>query len=179
MNKIVVEWVPSHVGITGNESADSLAKNSLQLPNVNSISKSTLELRRLTKQNLREKWQREWNSLPSELTRFKPKLSDTAFANRPRYQQVPLTRLRLKTTILTHEHIFKKRPPEKCTECQTRLTLTHLMIECHKYKPQRERILKYCQEHKIEVTLENITSPQFPTELIIKFLTDTETLKSI
>ena len=177
LNKIKVEWVPSHMGITGNEKADALAKQSLQLPNVNPIPKSCRELKVSNGQSYRDEWQREWSSLTTKLIYFKPKLSPTTYADKPRNIQLPLTRIRLRTTALTHGHLFKGLQPKQCDYCQERLTLQHLIIECPAYEDPRRKLTEFCSLNKVNLTITNVTSHTFPAELLVNFLTETETLK--
>ena len=178
-DKIKLEWVPSHMGIAGNESADAVARHALQLPSINPIPKSIREMRQRTHQIYREKWQERWRALPRELTSFKETLGDTAYADEPRRVQLPLTRIRLKVTALTHSHYFKKEPPKQCNQCKVRLTLEHLIIKCPVYKSERTQIRNYCKKMKIEPSLLNITSPPFPTKLLWEFLASTETINKI
>ena len=178
-NKIVIEWIPSHVGIQGNESADCLAVSSLKLPGFKSIPLSNFELRRQIKETYTTKWQELWTSMPEELRSFKPELGATAFEEEPRIIQLPLTRIRLNTTLLTHDHYFKKTPREECEDCHITLTIKHLLIDCPTHNEHRKDLEEVCRMKNLPFNVENITSPEVPAQLTIDFLKKSNFLEKI
>ena len=111
---IIIEWVPGHTGIPGNELADSLARSSLALSTINSIPFSSSEVRHCVRTRCRAEWTQEWQQMTLTVTNFKPELGEPAYANLPRLQQVPLTRLRLATSRLSHEHLYRRQPAPNC-----------------------------------------------------------------
>ena len=77
-NDIIFCWIPSHIGIKGNEEANEAAKEALSL---NEASKTIVALDLGNKINnlLQEEWQREWESEPNmnnKLKRVLPKLNE-------------------------------------------------------------------------------------------------------
>jgi len=58
---IALCWIPSHVGIPGNEKADSAAKDDLSLT-VTALKSSASELLPRATKLIFEKWQKSWNN---------------------------------------------------------------------------------------------------------------------
>ena len=63
---VILEWVPSHVGVTGNELADVEAKKSLSLPEIsNFLPLFKEDIKTLCKNFIKNMWQKEWESKPN------------------------------------------------------------------------------------------------------------------
>ena len=60
--KVHLCWVPSHVGIAGNELADKAAKEASQLPNITDIPVEARDMHPSIKKGVMESWQRHWSS---------------------------------------------------------------------------------------------------------------------
>jgi len=58
---IALCWIPSHVGIPGNEKADSAAKDDLSLT-ITALKSSASELLPRATKLIFEKWQKSWNN---------------------------------------------------------------------------------------------------------------------
>ena len=54
--KVVLAWVPSHVGIKGNGKADELAKQALNF--------NVLDMKVNVNSVFKQKWQAHWNACP-------------------------------------------------------------------------------------------------------------------
>ena len=172
--KIGFCWVPSHVGIAGNEYADAAAKEaSNRAPDNIQIPPS--DFTPAIKKAINDKWQRTWetNNADNKLRKIKDNVREWASStNENRRTEVILARLRIGHTNLTHGHLMTSpngQPPQ-CDLCGARQTVAHLMRECprtrriqEKYFQNKDlkeilgegqtlsitRILKYLQEIKL------------------------------
>ena len=61
--KVVLAWVPSHVGIKGNEKTDELAKQALNF-NVLDLKVPYIDLKVNVNSVFKQKWQAQWNGCP-------------------------------------------------------------------------------------------------------------------
>ena len=92
--QIVLCWIPSHVGIGGNEMADKLAKGALLHQFVDypkSLDVSDLNI--LLENNLLKEWQSKWDSSSKGRFYYKlqPKVSfDVKYSDRFKAKQTPL-----------------------------------------------------------------------------------------
>ncbi|GFW97496.1 RNase H domain-containing protein [Trichonephila clavipes] len=112
---IVFCWLPSHVGIIGNEQADSAAKSATtHLPLAVPLS----DMKRVIMHHIFKIWQESWcKQLDNKLHSVKPVVG--AWPVMPmRRTDVKLTRLRIGHTRFTHRHLlFGERAPE-CPSCK-------------------------------------------------------------
>ena len=110
--KIVVFcWLPSHMGVSGNEKADAAAKAAFE----KEISECLLpysDSRQYIGQYVRDLWQREWDlAVHNKLHAIKPTIGGQSATYRSRKEQVILDRLRIGHTRLTHSFLLKGEPP--------------------------------------------------------------------
>ncbi|GFS74412.1 RNase H domain-containing protein [Trichonephila clavipes] len=114
---IVFCWLPSHVGIIGNEQADSAAKSATtHLPLAVPLS----DMKRVIMHHIFKIWQESWSQqLDNKLHSVKPVIG--AWPVMPmRRTDVKLTRLRIGHTRFTHRHLlFGERAPESPQLSQT------------------------------------------------------------
>ena len=175
LGKVTVEWVPSHMGIRGNELADTLAKASLSLSYTTQLPPSLDDLKHKTISHYTSLWDSSWKSTISSFSLNLPSvLSIPPYLSLHRRDQICLTRLYLNTSRLTHEHFFNKSPPAVCSHCNVRWTVCHLLVACPALEPERSSLRLFCNSKDLPMSLKTLTDPDFPTKLILKFLEDTE-----
>lgn len=133
-------WVPSHIGITGNESADKAAKEALNhLPE--NIPIRADDLKTYLKQKILTQWQEYWSQNQSKLNRVK---NTTKPWTPPEYlqrrEQAILSRLRIGHTRYTSSYMLCGENQPNCDMCRTTITVDHILIECPKYENKRREL---------------------------------------
>lgn len=135
-SKVTFCWIPAHVGIVGNEAADSLAKKGRAYPPPN-IPIPYQDVLHHIKQQLWSTWENTWHSTHSQLRKIKPsplKYDDRRCAS----EQRMLTRLRIGHTRLTHSYLLERSHPPVCDYCGTRLTIEHILTDCRGFTKERQ-----------------------------------------
>ena len=127
---IIFCWVLSHIGIRGNERADTAAKSALGLPHAK-VAVPYNEFKHCINQYILFAWQDDWNgAVVNKLHSVKPIPGDWQSSyRRCRKDEVIVCR-----THLTHSYILKKDPPPLCEHCQCILTVRHILVECNQEK---------------------------------------------
>ena len=142
--EIQLAWVPSHIGLKGNEKADSWAKNSLGYRQITRCAISPDTFKRKTDISLINYWQRKWES---EEVRNRFRLTISPYeteCHKVRREEIILCRLRADATMLTHMIPYiEKRYPPICEECNEQLTVPHILIDCLNYVRERRIISNF------------------------------------
>ena len=131
---VIFCWLPSHMGIYGNERADSAAKAALQ-KDVSECLISYTDAYQYISQYVRDLWQSEWDTtVNNKLHATKPLIGEQSSAYRSvRRDEVVLSRLKLGHSYLTHSYLLKGDPPPECVTCDCRLTISHILVDCIEY----------------------------------------------
>ena len=129
--KIKFFWVPSHIGIKGNEDADSAAKEALS-KRVTNITLPYSDYRRQIKPYIYTKWQQRWDEcIYNRLHCIQPILGTWKYRRRPnRKEESVLSRIRIGHTYFTHSYLLKREDQPECIPCQCPLSVRHIMVDC-------------------------------------------------
>ena len=148
---VIFCWLPSHIGIRGNERADSSAKAALG-KEISVVKLPYKDVRQYIGNYVTGLWQMDWDQeVNNKLHSIKPKLGDLASAYRSvRRDEVLLCRLRIGHTRLTHSFLFNEEDPPECDTCQCIITVKHILLDCTKYTAFRHELFKdYTTLHEI------------------------------
>ena len=124
-------YVPSHVGILGNEIVDINAKSATILSPLIFITAD--DLKSIFTQSTLKKWQNFW-SLQTTNKLFQHKKLVHPWKNLShlnRLEEIIITRLRIGHTKITHNHLYEKAPKPTCQFCLSELiSVQHLLFHC-------------------------------------------------
>ena len=133
---VVLAWVPSHVGIKGNEKVDALAKEALDL-NITYIVIPHTDFKVNINKYIRLKWQSIWDTFPNnKLHITQPNAGhdiNTFFGKRR--EEIVLARARIGHTYITHKYLLKSEEIPQCIPCNCLFTVKHILMECIDYMP--------------------------------------------
>lgn len=118
------------------------------------------------KKTCNENWEETWRqNAPEHFKEKKPLFFTTSVTETlRRKQQRVINRVIIGHTNLTHVHLMKNERPKMCQECNTRLTMDHLLAYCQSYQAQR---------------IENNIPRNQETKKVINFLKDTNLYDSM
>jgi ribonuclease HI len=131
VKRIVFYWIPSHVGIRGNEAADTAAKSGIHLRET-FIPIPHTDFKRRINDLVKSKWQTEWDeAVRNKLHDIYPILNYNLYNVREkRREERVLNRLLIGHSHYTHSFLLSNEDPPQCIPCQDALTIKHLLIEC-------------------------------------------------
>ena len=137
---ITFVWVPSHVGIGGNEAADREAKKALQ-KEVTATSIPYTDLKHSIASASYREWQARWETESyNKLFNIHNKVTQQSTCRgSTRHQDTILTRLKIGHTYLTHSFILRGEEPPQCIGCNCSLTVEHLLIHCVDFQDIRRK----------------------------------------
>ena len=137
--KVIFYRIPRHIGILGNDKADSLTALNM----IHDKKKSKIpynDLKPKVRQIITKKWQQLWektshNKLFQVQSLLKERMLDPY---NTRKEETTLARLSIGHARLTHSFILKDQPSPKY-QCGNQYTIKHILIECTKLTNIRRR----------------------------------------
>ena len=156
-------WVPSHVGISGNERADKAAKAALS-GDVLPFKVPYTDFKPDIHNCIKTSWQNSWNNdVNNKLHVIKPTLGEWLPVYRDiRREEVVITRLRIGHTRLTHSYLLNKEIAPECIPCYAPLSVAHIFVQCVDVAPIRD---KYFNVNDMKELFDKV-----PVDVIINFL---------
>jgi hypothetical protein len=144
-------WLPSHIGIKGNESADAAAKAALALPQISNYRLPYSDFKPHVNKYLHNVWQNQWNQAAlNKLNTVKPTLGETKLNNiNSRRDEVVMHRVRIGHCFLTHCYLLRKEPAPECPHCQCLLSVKHLLLDCPLYNGTRTKYFHGATLHHV------------------------------
>jgi ribonuclease HI len=151
---VVMVWIPSHVGIQGNEVADRLAKEALAHDSVDvELRSGARELSEAVDSHVRRLWQEAADKC--ETGHFNRALNVNVdekikYVNKSRGKEVVITRLRLGRCKLNYYlHRIGVHETGLCGQCGVPQTIEHFLMHCT-HSPVKEIIKAACLINNVD-----------------------------
>lgn len=178
-------WIPAHVGISGNEVADQLAKEAARSQNtIITIPATVPEIKSKLLLYILNIWQSLWDITECGLfyKTLVPEVSySIPFLHSNRALETTLTRLRVNHNCLNYNtYRIGLRDSPLCDLCLQSETVEHFLLYCHKFTAlQVSTYLKF-KERGIPYNLENLLGAhRVGTELSYEYILQTERFRSL
>ena len=135
-------WLPSHVGIKGNEADDVKAKASLDLE-ISNFKLPRTDFKTFINRYILSKWQLSWDRATfNKLHVIKTFIGKNTIYRSLRREEVVLTRLRIGHTRLTHTYLLKREDQPFCIRCNEPFTVKHFLIDCIEFSQVRRQFFQ-------------------------------------
>ena len=158
---VIYCWIPSHIGIYGNEKVDKNAKESLNLE-VTDFKIPFNNFKPFINKYVRDKWQTLWNETPfNKLKEIEPIVNHHRLVPKlSRREEIVLARLRIGHTRLTHSCLLKREERPYCIGCDTQFTVRHFLLDCADFNRERRSLIQVNNLKDLfkNVSVENILS---------------------
>ena len=158
-------WIPSHVGVSGNEVVDQAAKAALSKSQFDRhIEPETAEVTNFVNNFLIIKWQKQWDESQTGIIyrHLEPEVSNTSvkFWTQSRRKETCITRLRFgKCKLLHYLHAIKCHPDGLCRACRnTPETIYHYIFECKSQVALQQRLQDKCTRTNNEFSFKTVLS---------------------
>jgi ribonuclease HI len=125
-------WIPSHIGIIGNELVDKLAVNATSNLKIDiKLPLEINEIKPLITKYILSIHQSDWNKTVTQYKDIHPNINTVAQLLHPQRIETLITRLKLGKCLLNHySYKLKKHPTGLCDLCHTAETIDHFLFHC-------------------------------------------------
>ena len=175
-------WVPSHIGILGNEKADKLALEATRNEIVDPHPNTRGDIKAFIRKKCREKWKEQWEGQGQtnklrEITNSIHPLPNSSCPD-DRLWERKLMRLRIGHSRHTHGYLMCRGEPPICEDCNegSPLTIKHILTECPLHNEKRQRYLNSTAPTMKQMLKESDTSFNGP---IYNFIKDIDLLSKL
>ena len=133
-------WIPSHIGIQGNEKADKAAQKALQA-HISNTKIPYTDLKPRTNKFILKKWQKFWDDQTQNKLHIQDIIGEWPAGYRRNSKRKSDN---LQTSYWPHPHYpltppKKRRPPPICSTCKVPLTVKHILINCDRFRQIRPK----------------------------------------
>lgn len=156
---ITLCWVPSHVGVDGNEKADKAAKEIIDTDETIEGEVPRGDYKCSVRAKVRQLAEEEWNKLREIKQNTQPFITANSWS---REWERKLSRLRIGHTEITHQYLMAQEQRPYCDDCIVPLTVKHILIECPNYHREQQR---YFRNNNIDLQMHSILGDDGPVEL--------------
>ena len=142
---ITIQWIPSHVGVEGNEEADTTAKSAHENLQDVPTPLDPSEAKFLTKMAQHQRWQLIYDTKKQRLHlgAIKPVIEKWPWTNtQSRQIDTAMTKLQLGHVGLNQNlNRFNMTESQLCSTCRVPETVPHFLTECTKYSVQKTKLM--------------------------------------
>jgi len=170
---ITFVWIPSHIGIQGNEIVDRLATTATANERINlDIPLELKEAHKLVENFIFRRWQNAWDvcSTGQHYKAIEPLVSGKVkFTSTNRRKEITITRLRLgKCRLNAYLKEISAHPDGLCESCHTAETVEHFLLHCRNRVTVSLR--NVCRELNVELELATVLSDHRLIDVIYRNL---------
>lgn len=108
------------------------------------------DFKKSTKNNIRKKWQKLRKSQTTKLNQIKSTIFKWENPNLNRKDETTINRLSIGYIRITHRFLVSNDEPPICEDCNTKITVKHIITECHVYQQKRTNLILTEMKHMMK-----------------------------
>ncbi|XP_055716506.1 uncharacterized protein LOC129810206 [Phlebotomus papatasi] len=152
---VIIQWLPGHIGIEGNEIADREAKKALDEGEETNIKITFKESHKIRKDTMWDIWKEKWTAISEIKGKFNYEVRKGLLEPKPWFSEINLSTKEIKTlSRIRTGHCFDKKflnlmkieQTNLCENCNEVEDINHLIIKCEKYKTIRDNYISIKKE---------------------------------